>query len=75
MKSLKFSFFLLVHNVIKCFSFELSISEMDQMYCVLEAEGNNGVSFTLSEDNLLKIERIKYKLICFKAITRSTIFF
>lgn len=75
MKSLQFSFSLLVHNKIKCFDFEPSISKIDYMHSVLEAEGNNGVAFTLSEDELLKVGRIQCKLLCFKAITRPRIFF
>jgi len=63
MKSLKFSFFLLVHNKVRCFDFEPSISEMDYMYCALETEGSNGVDFTLSEDELLKVGQIQYKLL------------
>lgn len=47
MKSLKFSFSLLVHNKIKYFGFEPSISKMGYVCCVLEAEGNNGVASIL----------------------------
>lgn len=67
MKSLKLSFSLLVHNKIVLVLNQV-ISKIDCMYCVLEAEVNNGVAFTLSEDELLKVGRIQYKLVCFKAI-------
>lgn len=75
MKHLKFSFSLLVHNKIKYFGFEPSISKMGYMYCALEAEGSNGVEVsTLSEDKLLKVGRLQYRLLCFKAIKRPRIF-
>lgn len=69
MKSLTFSFSLLVYNNMKCFGLEPTISKTGCICCVLEADRNNDIAL------VLKVGKILYKLYCFKLITRPKIFF
>lgn len=69
MKSLTFSFSLLVYRKMKYFGLEPTVSKISCICCVLEIDRNNDIAL------VVKVGKILYKLNCFKPITGPKIFF
>lgn len=69
MKSLTFSFSLLVYNKMKYFGLEPTVSKMGCICSVLAAERSNDIAL------VLKVGILLYKLYCFKPITIPKIVF